>query len=160
MAVPVLMYGSENWSLNRSDKREIEAAEMRFLRLIAVPVLMYTENLFPKMGTNQHRIPQREFKVLCFKPPDHEENYHNQDKYQTNVLLYPDLEGYVRAQKECRSLKIILQTLNFATSQTKFIMQSSRNNLGSYTFKINLPLFSTVFPSNSFCFSPEGLSLL
>ena len=35
MAVPVLMYGSENWSLNRSDKREIEAAEMRFLRSIA-----------------------------------------------------------------------------------------------------------------------------
>ena len=32
MAVPVLMYGSENWSLNRSDKRKIEAAEMRFLR--------------------------------------------------------------------------------------------------------------------------------
>ena len=35
MAVPVLMYGSENWSLNRSDKRKIEAAEMRFLRLMA-----------------------------------------------------------------------------------------------------------------------------
>ena len=32
MAVPVVMYGSENWSLNRSDKRKIEAAEMRFLR--------------------------------------------------------------------------------------------------------------------------------
>jgi hypothetical protein len=32
MAVPVLMYGSENWFLNRSDKRKIEAAEMRFLR--------------------------------------------------------------------------------------------------------------------------------
>ena len=31
MAVPVLMYGSENWSLNRSDKRKIENAEMRFL---------------------------------------------------------------------------------------------------------------------------------
>ena len=27
MAVPVLMYGSENRSLNRSDKRKIEAAE-------------------------------------------------------------------------------------------------------------------------------------
>ena len=26
------MYGSENWSLNRSDKRKIEAAEMRFSR--------------------------------------------------------------------------------------------------------------------------------
>ena len=31
MAVPVLMYGSENWSLNRSDKRKIEAAEMTYL---------------------------------------------------------------------------------------------------------------------------------
>ena len=38
MAVPVLMYGSENWSLTRSDKRKIEAAEMRFLR----PTLRYT----------------------------------------------------------------------------------------------------------------------
>jgi hypothetical protein len=28
------MCGSENWSLYRSDKREIEAAEMRFLRPI------------------------------------------------------------------------------------------------------------------------------
>ena len=37
-AVPVLMYGSENWSLNRSDKRKIEAAEMRFLR----PMTGYT----------------------------------------------------------------------------------------------------------------------
>ena len=35
MAVPVLMYGSENWSLNRSDKRKIEVAEMRFLRPMA-----------------------------------------------------------------------------------------------------------------------------
>ena len=35
MAVPVLMYGSENWSLNRSDKRKIEAAEMIFLRPMA-----------------------------------------------------------------------------------------------------------------------------
>ena len=35
MTVPVLMYGSENWSLNRSDKRKIEAAEIRFLRPMA-----------------------------------------------------------------------------------------------------------------------------
>ena len=35
MAVPVVMYGSENWSLNRSDERKIEAAEMRFLRPMA-----------------------------------------------------------------------------------------------------------------------------
>ena len=35
MAVPVLMYGSENWSQNQSDKRKIEAAEMRFSRPMA-----------------------------------------------------------------------------------------------------------------------------
>jgi hypothetical protein len=29
------MYGSENWPLNRSDKRRIEAAEMKFLRPLA-----------------------------------------------------------------------------------------------------------------------------
>ena len=32
MADLVLMYGSENWSLNRSDKRKPEAAEMRFFK--------------------------------------------------------------------------------------------------------------------------------
>ena len=32
MAVPVLMYGSENWSLNGSEKRKIEVAEIRFLK--------------------------------------------------------------------------------------------------------------------------------
>ena len=35
MAVPVMMYDSENWSLNRSDKRKIEAAEIIFLRPMA-----------------------------------------------------------------------------------------------------------------------------
>ena len=35
MPVPVLIYGSENWSLNRSEKRKIEAAEMRLLRSMA-----------------------------------------------------------------------------------------------------------------------------
>ena len=29
------MFGSENWSLNRSDKKKIEAAEMGFLRPMA-----------------------------------------------------------------------------------------------------------------------------
>jgi hypothetical protein len=33
MEVPVLMYDSEHWSINRSDNRRIEAAEMRFLIL-------------------------------------------------------------------------------------------------------------------------------
>jgi hypothetical protein len=35
MTVSVMMYGRENWSLNRSDERQIEAAEMRFLRPMA-----------------------------------------------------------------------------------------------------------------------------
>ena len=34
MGVSVLIYGSENLSLNRSDKRKIEDAEMRFVRPI------------------------------------------------------------------------------------------------------------------------------
>jgi hypothetical protein len=32
MAVPTLLYGCETWALNRSDKRKIETAELRFLR--------------------------------------------------------------------------------------------------------------------------------
>jgi hypothetical protein len=32
MAVPVLLYGCENWTLNRVDRRNIETAEMKFLR--------------------------------------------------------------------------------------------------------------------------------
>ena len=35
MTVPVLMYGSENRSLNRSEKKRIEANEMGFLRPMA-----------------------------------------------------------------------------------------------------------------------------
>jgi hypothetical protein len=35
MAVPTLLYECETWVLNRSDKRKIETAEMRFLRLDA-----------------------------------------------------------------------------------------------------------------------------
>ena len=48
-AVPVLMHGSENWSLKRSDKRKIEAAEMRFLR----PTARYT--LWDKKRTSDIR---------------------------------------------------------------------------------------------------------
>jgi uncharacterized protein (DUF2225 family) len=35
MAVPMLAYASENWKINRSDKRKTESAEMRFLLSIA-----------------------------------------------------------------------------------------------------------------------------
>ncbi|KAJ4445668.1 hypothetical protein ANN_12352 [Periplaneta americana] len=35
MSVPTLTYGSENWTLNKSDRRKIEAAEMRFFRSVA-----------------------------------------------------------------------------------------------------------------------------
>jgi hypothetical protein len=34
-AAPVLLYGSENWALNGSERRKIEAAEMRFLRHVS-----------------------------------------------------------------------------------------------------------------------------
>jgi hypothetical protein len=35
----VFMCGSENWALNRSERREIEAADMRFLRHVSGCVL-------------------------------------------------------------------------------------------------------------------------
>jgi hypothetical protein len=35
MAVPVLLYGCENWELNRVDRRKIETAEIKFLRQVA-----------------------------------------------------------------------------------------------------------------------------
>jgi hypothetical protein len=35
MAVPMLMYGSENWAMNRADRITVEAAEMKFLRYVA-----------------------------------------------------------------------------------------------------------------------------
>jgi hypothetical protein len=35
MAVPTLLCGCETWALNRSDKRKIETAEIRFLRHVA-----------------------------------------------------------------------------------------------------------------------------
>ena len=35
MTAPVLMYGSENWFLNRPEKRKIDAAEIRVLRPMA-----------------------------------------------------------------------------------------------------------------------------
>jgi hypothetical protein len=34
-AVPTLLYGCETWALNRSDKRKIETAEIKFLRHVA-----------------------------------------------------------------------------------------------------------------------------
>jgi hypothetical protein len=33
--VPKLTYASENWTINRSDKKKIESAEMQFLRSVA-----------------------------------------------------------------------------------------------------------------------------
>jgi hypothetical protein len=35
MVAPVLLYGCENWALNRADKRRIEMVEMKFLREVA-----------------------------------------------------------------------------------------------------------------------------
>ena len=35
MAVPALLYGSEHWTLTKSQEQRIEASEMRFLRSVA-----------------------------------------------------------------------------------------------------------------------------
>jgi hypothetical protein len=35
MTVPMLTYASENWTINRSDKKKMESAEMKFLHSVA-----------------------------------------------------------------------------------------------------------------------------
>jgi hypothetical protein len=35
IAAPMLMYGSENWDLNRSERRKTETTEMYFLRHVS-----------------------------------------------------------------------------------------------------------------------------
>ena len=52
MTVPVVMYGGKNWSLNRLDKRKIEAAEMRFLRLTAGYTLLDKNKKVKKLPVN------------------------------------------------------------------------------------------------------------
>jgi hypothetical protein len=41
IAVPMLMCGSENWARNRSERRKIEAVEMRILRRVSGYRLTY-----------------------------------------------------------------------------------------------------------------------
>ena len=73
MAVPVLMYGSENWSLNRSDKGKIEAAEMRFLRPTAEHTLWdkkRSSDIREQLGifNNNYKITQ--YKILIQRKDD------------------------------------------------------------------------------------------
>ena len=51
MAVPVLMYGRENWSLHRSDKSKIKATEIRVLR----PTAGYKPTLLDKKRSSDVR---------------------------------------------------------------------------------------------------------
>ena len=58
-----------------------------------------------------------------------------------------------------------MSQLHFAFCMSLFhdirhILSVSENYRTNNTFRINLPLFSTVLPSNCCCFSPVGLSLI
>jgi hypothetical protein len=64
MAVPVLMYGSESWSMNRADRRRVEAAEKKYLRYVAGYTLKYqvrSDNIRQQLGifNLNHRIQQK-----------------------------------------------------------------------------------------------------
>jgi hypothetical protein len=53
MAVPMLMYGSENWAMNRADRRTVETGEMKFLRYVAGYTLKYqvcNDNIQQQLG--------------------------------------------------------------------------------------------------------------
>jgi hypothetical protein len=43
MAVPMLTYVSKNWTINQSDRKKIESAEMKFLHSIAGYILLDQE---------------------------------------------------------------------------------------------------------------------
>jgi hypothetical protein len=89
MAVPMLTYASEYWTINRSDKKKIESTEMKFLRSVAgytlldqkrstdirseLKILNLTE-IIEKQKENWHehilrmttdRLPKV---LLCYKP--------------------------------------------------------------------------------------------
>ncbi|PSN44685.1 hypothetical protein C0J52_15641 [Blattella germanica] len=34
LAIPILMYRCKNWTINRKDKKKVETAEIKFLRLV------------------------------------------------------------------------------------------------------------------------------
>jgi hypothetical protein len=40
MAVPMPTYASENWTINRPDKKKIQSAEMKFLRSVAEYIVL------------------------------------------------------------------------------------------------------------------------
>ncbi|PSN57227.1 hypothetical protein C0J52_05026 [Blattella germanica] len=66
MAVPMVMYGSENWVLNRSERRRIETNEMKFLRRVAGLNLLdqvnnnYIRNSLEIFNLNERIIENKE----------------------------------------------------------------------------------------------------
>ncbi|PSN40250.1 hypothetical protein C0J52_25196 [Blattella germanica] len=65
MAVPMLTYASENWTLNRSDRRKIETAEMKFLRSVAGNTLL--DNKKEKKEKKKMKILELNLKYLMSK---------------------------------------------------------------------------------------------
>jgi hypothetical protein len=87
MEVPMLMYGSENWAMNREDRRIVEAAEMEFLKCVAGYTLkdqVRNDNIRQQLGIfnlndtiqqnkkNWHehilRMDPRRITILQYKP--------------------------------------------------------------------------------------------
>ena len=53
LAIPMLTYGSEVWALRKTDKKRIEAAEMRFMRRTAGVTLrdkIHSEDIRSMLG--------------------------------------------------------------------------------------------------------------
>ena len=85
MAVPVLLYGCEFWTLTRKEERTIEAAEMRFLRSVAGCKLL-----------DKRKSEDIRNELNIFKLMDKIEQYRN------------DWREHVQRMKEERIPKIIL----------------------------------------------------
>jgi hypothetical protein len=60
ISILVLMYDSENWSLNRSDERKIEAAEMRLRPMAGYTLWDIQLGIFNNDKLMQYKINWRE----------------------------------------------------------------------------------------------------
>jgi hypothetical protein len=88
----MLTYASENWTINLSDKKEIQSAEMKFLRSVAVNTLL---------GQRRRTDIRSELKIfnLTERIEKQKENWHEHILRMTTdrlpkVLLKYNTRGY------------------------------------------------------------------
>ena len=71
MAVPVLMFGSENWTMNKRKKQMVEMVKMKFLRYVAGYFLadhMRNNDIAEQLKTFNLNDNISNYKYSCSRP--------------------------------------------------------------------------------------------